>query len=364
MSLFRCAGIFLDNAAAFYFRRQPGVLPVLHLDVTERCNLRCRICNLWKKPDALSRDELTVSEIKEIVRDLKGLRGAVVSLGGGEPLVRPDIFEIIDAISSFGISAHMDTNGVLLDEQAAKRLKKGGLKVLSVSLDSHVPSLHNEIRGVACFEDVVRGIRLIKERAPGIKIIVNCVINKKNLEELTHVHALCSALKVDGLKLAPFMAAAKQHDLAVEAIKDLAFSESDSQRINKKMNELIALDPGHRILMNSFAYLRGIGSVYSRRRASHKCFAGITTCVIMPYGQMAPCYNFHNMGMNAGNVRKNRLVELWSSKRVKELRKCSKACERNCWDLCTKEPSLRFEAGSLLRDYRLLMKELRAFGLR
>jgi len=354
--------IFMDNVVSYYFQCTPKKLPVLHYDITERCNARCRICNLWQKNAALKEKELTINEIREVVEDFRKLGGMIVSIGGGEPLIREDIFDIIAMINSCGLSAHMDTNALLLNKSRVHNLKKAGLKALSVSLDSHDPKVHNEIRGLNGFNSVINGITLIKEIAPEIKIIINCVLNKKNINNLIEMYDLSLRLKVSGLKFPPIHRMAKQNDLNLEEIKDLFFDDKDIDTIKMRMDEIIDYDRKYKILLNSSPYLRGVHYLYSKKAIIQNCFAGITTCLMMPYGEITPCYNFYNVGVVIGNIRDKRFLELWDSLIFKKARKKSRKCSQFCWDLCTKEPSLRFNFGFLLKNLSFALKEVNLFS--
>ncbi|MDD5729513.1 MAG: radical SAM protein [Candidatus Omnitrophica bacterium] len=358
---FGYAGVFWDNMLSFHLKHTPNFLPILHLDVTERCNLKCRMCNLWKKPGNTEKNELTAAEIGRIVKEVKKSGCLIISIGGGEPVIRDDIFDIIESISASGIAAHMDTNGTLLNECNVSLLKKTGLKVLSVSLDSHIPQVHNAIRGADCFTSVIEGIKTVKRAAPAIKIIINCVINKKNVQDLKKIYQLCLDLEVDGIKFAPVLNSGKQHDLSLHEIKDLFFEPRDMEIINSNIKEVIKFDSKRHLLLNSSAYLKGTADIYAKNRIKQRCFAGITTCVIMPYGDLAPCYNLYNSGLVAGNLREKSFAELWGCAKFKEIRKRSKRCQAVCWDLCTKEPSLRFDTGVLLNNAHLVFNELNLF---
>lgn len=353
---------FFDNSLSYNFGFTPKKLPVLHYDITERCNARCRICNLWKKSADLKEKELTINEIRGIVEDFKKLGGMIVSIGGGEPLIREDIFDIIAMINSCGLSAHIDTNALLLNKTAVHNLKKAGLKALSVSLDSHDPKIHNEIRGLDSFNSVIRGVNLMKEIAPEVRIIINCVLNKKNINTLIAMYDLALKLSINGLKFPPIHRMAKQNDLNLEEIRDLFFDDNDIDTIKMRMEEIIDYDKKYKILLNSSPYLRGVHYLYSKKAIIQNCFAGITTCLMMPYGDITPCYNLYNRGVVIGNIRDKGFLEVWNSLTFKEARKKTRKCGQFCWDLCTKEPSFRFNFVFLLKNFSFALKEADLFS--
>ena len=98
--------------------RPPRYLPVLLLFVTERCNLHCRMCGVCERPSAPSAsDELTFSQYKTLLETAATRLGTtLVSIGGGEPLLRQDIFDIIRCAADAGMSVHICSNGLLINK--------------------------------------------------------------------------------------------------------------------------------------------------------------------------------------------------------------------------------------------------------
>ncbi|MBL7197165.1 MAG: radical SAM protein [Candidatus Omnitrophica bacterium] len=361
-SILNSLNIFLDNNISYCLNTPSSRLPIVHLDVTERCNAKCRICNLWRKEQGLVEKELKFDEIERLTKDLKRLDCLVVSLGGGEPLIRQDLFDIIRMITSYGMTVHTSTNGILLNKDTISSFKKAGLKTISVSLDSHIPEVHNDIRGLRCFNPAVDGMRLIKEIAPEIKVIINCVLNRRNINNLINIYKLALDLKVDGIKFPPIHKIAKQDDVEVKRIKDLFFDREDAPKIGERIEELIEFDKSYSLLATSYYYFRRVHYLYSRRRIRHRCFSGITTCLITSYGEVSPCYNFHNFGKVAGNVREKGFLDIWNSPEFKRIRQEVKECKYPCWDLCTEEPSLRLNIAFVLKNFKLILREMDIFS--
>ena len=101
-----------------------------HLCVTERCNLRCRYCQVWKHPHA----ELSTDEFKLVIRRIYEMGVLILSFTGGEPFMRDDIFELIDFAVKIGFVTGITTNGTMsLDKY--KALLKTNIDRISVSLD-------------------------------------------------------------------------------------------------------------------------------------------------------------------------------------------------------------------------------------
>ena len=174
-------------------------LTYLRLSVTDRCNLRCVYCS----PQAdfshfLHEDILRFEEI-DLVCQAFALAGVKkIRVTGGEPLVRRDILELVNAISSIdGIEeVCMTTNGVLLKEYA-KRLYRAGVRHVNVSLDTLNPEKFLRVTKRDRFHDVWAGIMTLLDMgfAP---VKINCVVMKGiNDDEITSMAALAEEYTVD-----------------------------------------------------------------------------------------------------------------------------------------------------------------------
>ena len=118
-----------------YLRRSPRYLPVILLFVTERCNLHCRMCGVCYRPNASSAsDELTLSQYQALIQTASSRLGTtLVSIGGGEPLLRQDIFDIIRFAADAGMSVHICSNGLLINKERAVKLRDSGIAAVSIS---------------------------------------------------------------------------------------------------------------------------------------------------------------------------------------------------------------------------------------
>ncbi|MCK5492203.1 MAG: radical SAM protein, partial [Candidatus Omnitrophica bacterium] len=138
--------------------------------VTRRCNLRCRMCQQWQTSPEILNKELTTQEWNSFIDSAYKMKAAIIIITGGEPLLRPDIFDIIKYIRIYGISVHLCTNGTLLNEDTIKGFRLSGLDSISVSIDSYLRDIHNQMRGIVCYDEVVKGIKLMRKSLPDIKI--------------------------------------------------------------------------------------------------------------------------------------------------------------------------------------------------
>ncbi len=167
--------------------------PVVVWNVTKACNLRCIHCYASADPSPAS-DELTTREGFALLEDLARFGCPVVLFSGGEPLVRPDILDLIHKAVSLGLRAVLSTNGVLIDKALAKELKKLGLSYVGISLDG-IGEVHDKFRGVkGCFEKVINAIENCKRE--NLKVGLRFTINKFNAEEIPKIFDLVEELEI------------------------------------------------------------------------------------------------------------------------------------------------------------------------
>jgi 12,18-didecarboxysiroheme deacetylase len=161
--------------------------PVVVWNVGRRCNLRCIHCYSQSNDQDYS-GELTTEEGFALIDDLAQYGSPVLLFSGGEPLMRPDIYELIGHARSRGMRAVLSTNGTLITKEVARKLKDLDLSYVGVSLDG-MPSTHDSFRGKkGAFDEAVKGLRNCKE--VGIKVGLRFTINKKNVMDIPGIFLL------------------------------------------------------------------------------------------------------------------------------------------------------------------------------
>jgi AdoMet-dependent heme synthase len=151
-------------------------------EVTGACNLRCIHCHATSgKAEA---DELTTDEGKKFIDDLvKCSEFRMLVYTGGEPLVRPDLFELMEHSKKAGLTNVIATNGTLITEEIAYRLKECGVVGVAISLDSSVSDVHNQIRNSdSAFEMALQGMRNVKKA--GMLLQINATAMEYNFDTL------------------------------------------------------------------------------------------------------------------------------------------------------------------------------------
>lgn len=158
--------------------------------VTDKCNLRCKHCYRSGKPI----EEVPFSDAKKIMDNLADASGklgnCVVGLTGGEPLLREDIFRILDYLKEkcnegYPTSALLMTNGTLITSKIAQKLNSyfPFLHSVQISLDGATPEVHDAIRGKGSFKRAVKGLEtLIGETQ--LATIISFTFHKQNIQDI------------------------------------------------------------------------------------------------------------------------------------------------------------------------------------
>jgi SynChlorMet cassette radical SAM/SPASM protein ScmF len=165
--------------------------PLIHayLYLSGGCNLRCAHCWIspaFTPPDKIPKDSLTAADVGKVIDEAAPLGLSHVKLTGGEPFLNPDIFEIIELAAHHRLTIFVETNGTLINREAAAFLKKHGVTSLSVSLDSHRPSFHDSFRGVhGAFDAAVSGVEFLAAEGISVQLIMSLIAeNAADIEGL------------------------------------------------------------------------------------------------------------------------------------------------------------------------------------
>ncbi len=160
-------------------RNPPG--PVVIWNLVRRCNLTCKHCY------SISADkdfpgELTTAEVFTVMDDLKRFRVPVLILSGGEPLLRPDIYDIAHRAKDMGFYVGLSSNGTLIDESNIDRIAAVNFDYIGVSLDG-IQDTHDRFRRMpGAFDASMHGIRLCREK--GIKVGLRFTLTQDNAHDL------------------------------------------------------------------------------------------------------------------------------------------------------------------------------------
>ncbi|WP_440873749.1 heme d1 biosynthesis radical SAM protein NirJ [Thalassotalea sp. PLHSN55] len=181
-----------DDSPVPKARKMPG--PVVIWNLIRRCNLQCKHCYSTSL-DIDFKDELSTEQIKATIDDLKVAHVPVLILSGGEPLLRPDIFEITQYAKDKGFYVALSTNGTLINEDNIEQIKAANYQYVGISIDG-LEEFHDEFRRQkGSFQTSMHAIRLCKEA--GIKVGMRLCLTKDNFKDLPAMLDLMEENEVD-----------------------------------------------------------------------------------------------------------------------------------------------------------------------
>lgn len=306
-------------------------------DVTRRCNFKCRHC--YSQAGQVSVTELTTAEAKGVIDQLSTMRIGYVYMLGGEPLMRPDLPELLEHFAVRDLPVMLNTNGWFVDEVWAQRLAGGNVRHLRFSLDGARPDTHDRFRSApGSFERVVAAIGFAR-RAGIPTISVSFTMTKENVHEVRAVVELLAGLDVDAVQFAPVA------DTGRAADQQFALDAQDTRRVGQVLESCVSE-------FSKAIHVYSVDGTYDKpcTRCVHAgtvmpafmgCQAG-RTCFCLDWdGNVIPCLLWRDH--RAGSVREQSLSEIWDrSQLFQNLRRHRGADHPECrgcfyGDVCARE---------------------------
>jgi heme d1 biosynthesis radical SAM protein NirJ len=172
--------------------------PVVIWNLVRRCNLTCKHCYSISADKDFA-GELDTAEVYTVMDDLKNFGVPVLILSGGEPLLRPDIFDISHRAKAMGFYVGLSSNGTLIDESNIDAIAAVGYNYVGISIDG-IGATHDKFRRMeGAFDKAMHGIRLCHER--GIKVGLRFTLTQDNAAELPQILQLMEDEDIDKLYL-------------------------------------------------------------------------------------------------------------------------------------------------------------------
>ncbi|NTU90215.1 MAG: radical SAM protein, partial [Actinobacteria bacterium] len=293
---------------------------IIAWEITRSCNLSCAHCRAASNFGHYE-GELSLDEIKATIDDITSITNPIIILTGGEPLLRPDIWEIIDYAQTKGAMPVIGTNATLITEEIAAQMASHGIPRISVSLDFPAAEEHDRFRGEdGAFDASIRGIRFAQKHGVGVQI--NTTVTKLNHLRLAEMHELALSLGVDAFHIFLLVPTGRGEDL-----KDVELTPDEYETALTWAYECQKTSPLHFKPTDAPQYYRIIhqkqreeGSPVTAERygfdaITRGCLGGITFCFISHIGDIQPCGYFD---MQLGNVKEKPFSEIWTNSPVFE----------------------------------------------
>ena len=176
------------------------VLRLLFWETTAACNLACIHCRRLDVSQQLCNNDLTTEQAKTMIAGLRELGKPILVFSGGEPLMRPDLFELAEYATSIGLPIALATNGTIMDEHIAQRIVDVGFKRVSMSFDGPDAATHDGFRKIdGAFDSSIAAFKLL--RSFGMSMQINTSVAKHNHTKLDAVYQLALDLDADALHI-------------------------------------------------------------------------------------------------------------------------------------------------------------------
>ena len=278
---------------------------IVSWNTTNACNMYCDHC--YRDAGCKAEEELSTAEAKTLLEQIARANFKIMIFSGGEPLMRPDIVELVAYATSLGLRPVFGTNGTLITLDMAQKLKDAGAMGMGISLDSMDKEKHNQFRKFpGAWEGAVQGMRNC--RAVGLPFQIHTTVmewNNHELEALTDFAVAEGAVAHHFFFLVP---TGRAKTIEAESLRAEAYEETLTRIMKKQQQVDIELKP-----TCAPQFLRIADQMGLKTRFRRGCLAGTAYCIISPKGKVQPCAY---LNMELGDVRQTPFDEIWKNSPV------------------------------------------------
>lgn len=315
----------------------------ISIEISEKCNLKCRICNQWKESNKLKK--LGIKDIKKLIEELKEYYPkTVLEFSGPEPLMNEELLiSSLEYAKSKKIHTAISTNGTLISEKNKEALLNLELNHISISLDSFKSKTNDYIRNSnGSFETITKNIKRLvdykrKNRNINTKISITCVITDKNVTELVKIYYICKRLGVDNINYNAYVPDNSYFlNQKKEPFQDKFWIKKENIPILKEqIKKLLKLKKNNSkpIIATNTSVLQNIPAYFELKLTMQEpCLAGLNYFHITNFGEVTVCGKGPHL-----NIKNITIKQIWESKEFQntryEIKDCKKPCLNNCFRL-------------------------------
>ncbi|MBI4341042.1 MAG: radical SAM protein [Candidatus Omnitrophica bacterium] len=280
---------------------------------TAGCNLACRHCRRLEVSRALSRKDLTTPQVvRYLIGGLLQVGRPVLVCSGGEPLLRPDLFDIAWSAVEAGLPIALATNGTLIDESMANRIVAAKFERVAISVDGADAATHDAFRQQrGAFDAAVEGLRRLRER--GMSLQVNTTVTQHNVRELDALYERVMALGVEAWHVFMFVPVGcgleipAEQQLAAEQYERVLTWLADRAEEQRLFVRATCAPQYFRILAGRKSFRR-VQSGAKFATLTKGCLAGTGICFISHQGEVFPC---GYLPVSSGNITGTPFAQIW-----------------------------------------------------
>ena len=274
-------------------------------ELTYACNLACTHC--LSSSGRRDPNELSTEEAKSLIDEIAAMQIFYINIGGGEPMIRRDFFELIEHAVEQHVGVKFSTNGTRIDERAARRLAGIDYLDIQVSIDGVDASTNDVIRGAGSYDRARRAMDNLSAADFG-QFKISVVMTRDSIEQLDELERLAAYYGAE-LRLTRLRPSGR----GVDVWRDL----HPTLEQNRRLYQWLLARPNV-LTGDSFFHLSALGEPLS---GLNLCGAGRVVCLIDPVGDVYACPFVIHDEFRAGNVRSAGFCDVWrNSERFRALR--------------------------------------------
>lgn len=269
-------------------------------NTTNQCNMFCDHC--YRDAGIKSEQELSTDQARKLIEEIKKANFQIMIFSGGEPLMRPDIYELASFATGIGLRAVMGTNGSLITAETARQIKAAGFMAAGVSLDSLDPAKNNAFRKLGdAYQRTIAGMQHLREA--GVPFQIHTTVMDWNVGELESITDFAIAIGAMAHHVFFLVPTGRAVNIEDEALKVAEYERTLARLMEKQRTVPIEIKPTCAPQFIRVADKKGVPLRFSKG-----CLAGISYCIISPTGDVQPCAY---LDMPLGNVKDQPFDKIW-----------------------------------------------------
>jgi heme b synthase len=311
-----------------------ATLRLVAWEVTRNCNLNCVHCRAAATRGPYS-GELETPAALRLLDQIAETGDPIVILTGGEPLLRPDIFELAGYGTRIGLRMVMAPNGTLITDEIAAKMADAGIKRISISLDGATRETHDKFRCVeGAFDGALRGIERAKKA--GIEFQINTTVTRSNLDQIPRIQELAVSLGAVAHHIFLLVPTGRGKYIVDQEITAEEYENTLNwfydQRDKTPLQLKATCAPHYYRILRQRAKADGQTVSYQTHgldAVTRGCLGGIGFCFISHRGVVQPC-GF--LDVNSGDVTRTSFADIWKHSETFQALRNHKNLKGKCGD--------------------------------
>jgi AdoMet-dependent heme synthase len=301
-------------------------LRLIFWETTAGCNLECIHCRRIDVSKQLMKSDMSTEESFRFIENLASFAKPILVLSGGEPLFRPDIFDIASHARDCGLTVALATNGTLIDEAMARKIVGAGIRRVAISIDGADEVTHDAFRKQpGSLAAAISGFRNLRKL--GMSMQINCTVTKHNVHQIDLLYDKARDLEADALHLFMLVPVGCGVQIAesnalpaeeYERVLNWMYDKSKLRQLHLKatcaphyfriMRQRAASEHVRIEATHGHGKPQGPGHNHDMSAMTKGCLAGSAICFVSHTGEVFPC---GYLPVSAGNVKRQAVQEIW-----------------------------------------------------